>query len=187
LRMRRIEISSAGPSDREEILEILEEIRKWLADSGIDQWPFPITTGWVQQRLERGEFRLAKIGSETVGVFRLLESDPGLWEENPGEALYIHSLAVRRRWKGHWIGRSILQWAEAYATGDNRAFLRLDCLAENTVLCRYYEQAGFSERGVKEIIIGDTVRRVRLFEKLCRPPISEPIGGCDNPPNSEPG
>jgi GNAT superfamily N-acetyltransferase len=185
--MVRIDFSSAQASDLEKILEILEEIRIWLADSGVAQWPFPITAEWVRERLDRREFHLAKIGGETVGVFRLLDSDPGLWEENPGEALYIHSLAVPRRWKGHGIGRCILLWAEAYATGDDRAFLRLDCLAENETLCRYYEQAGFAERSVKEIKIGKIVRRVRLFEKPCRPPITEPKGGSDHPAHSESG
>lgn len=151
------------------VLEILEEARQWLNTKGINQWPFPFTSEWVNKRIENQEFFVANIDQETVAVFRLLNTDPSIWEENANDAIYIHSLAVRRSWQGHRLGRDLLRWAEDYTLQNHRSYLRLDCMAENSALCQYYEQAGFIACQIKEIQIGWYLYKAQLFEKVVGP------------------
>jgi GNAT superfamily N-acetyltransferase len=162
-------ISVASQPDQAIVTEILEDTRSWLHAKGIKQWPFPFTSEWVNRCLEKQEFFLANVDQVTVGVFRLFSSDPSIWGENADDAMYIHTLAVRRSWQGHGIGRDLLAWAEDYTVQNHRPYLRLDCLAENSVLCQYYEQAGFMACGVKEFQVREFFYKAQLFQKAVRP------------------
>jgi GNAT superfamily N-acetyltransferase len=82
------------------------------------------------------------------GTFRLLETDERVWPEAaPGEALYLHSLAVCRSAAGSGLALQMLDWARARARERGCSELRLDCWAGNERLKRYYLEAGFEPRG----------------------------------------
>lgn len=163
--MDNISIAIAKASQQPSITAILEENRAWLKSKGIQQWVLPFTSEWVDQRIERREFYIASIAEQAVGVFRLIESDPTIWENASTDAFYIHSLAVSKKWKGKAIGRSMLKWAEEYAVKNGRKYIRLDCMAENPVLCAYYERAGFISCGLKEIQYKHILWKARLYQK----------------------
>jgi GNAT superfamily N-acetyltransferase len=167
--MHDLAFSMASQSHQSIIIEILEDARAWLKTKGINQWPFPFTSEWVNKCLDRQEFFLANVDHVTVAVFRLLNTDPFIWDENTEDAIYIHSLAVRRSWQGREIGSVLLRWVEDYAVQNHRPFLRLDCMAENSALCQYYEQAGFVACRMKEIQIREFLYKAQLFEKAVGP------------------
>ncbi len=169
--MHDLTFSIASQSHQSIVIEILEEAREWLRTKGINQWPFPFTPEWVDKCLEKQEFFLGNVDQVTVAVFRLLNTDPFIWGENTEDAIYIHSLAVRRSWQGHKIGSGLLHWVEDYAVQNHRPYLRLDCMAENSALCQYYEQAGFVACQMKEIQIRQFLYKAQLFEKVVRPHI----------------
>jgi len=158
-------VTIASANQQATILSLLEENREWLNSKGIKQWIIPFTLEWVSKCIERGEFHIAVVGDQTVGVFRLLESDPTFWGNDSRDSFYIHSLAVRRDWKGQGIGLSLLKWAEEYTRSNQRSYLRLDCMAENFALCAYYEQAGFKSCGVRDIQLGQFVWKAHLYQK----------------------
>jgi hypothetical protein len=60
---------------------------------------------------------------------------------------YVHSVAVRSEMHGQHLGGLILLWAIMKTKQAERQFLRLDCLARNGRLRRYYEEQGFIYRG----------------------------------------
>jgi len=158
-------ITIASTSQQAAISSLLEENREWLQSKGINQWIIPFTLEWVSKCIERREFHIATTDNQIVGVFRLLESDIMFWGDDSMDAFYIHSLAVRRDWKGQGIGLSLLKWAEDYARSKHRPYLRLDCMAENPSLCTYYEQAGFISCGDKDIQSGQFLWKARLYQK----------------------
>lgn len=155
----------ASQSDQCIILDILQETQLWLRTKGINQWTLPFTLQWVNECLEKKVFFVGSTENEIVAVFRLVKSDPCIWEENIKDSLYIHSVAVRLSWKGHQIGREIFKWIEKYAIQKGYNFLRLDCLADNLALCKYYENTGFIHCATKEIINRESVYYAQLFEK----------------------
>ena len=55
----------------------------------------------------------------------------------------------------------MLMWAESHAIIARKDHLRLNCMAEDTGLRRYYERLGFEQRG--EII--EPRGRAALYEK----------------------
>jgi ribosomal protein S18 acetylase RimI-like enzyme len=61
---------------------------------------------------------------------------------------YIHGLAILRKYAGQSLGREILNWAIDMVKKE-KSLVRLDCMAENPRLCRYYEELGFQYVGQK--------------------------------------
>jgi ribosomal protein S18 acetylase RimI-like enzyme len=160
----RLEVSQAGRDDVDAIVGVLSEAARWLLARGIVQWPDPFPRDRVARLVERGEFRLAQADGETVATFVLRWNDPTFWGERPPDAGYVHALAVGRAWAGRGVGARLLEWAEDEVGRAGRRFLRLDCLAENGALRRYYERLGFEPRG--EVEIDDFT--ASLYERRCR-------------------
>ena len=163
--MQELTFSIASLHHQAIILQILQETQKWLWDNGINQWTLPFEAKWIKQSIEKREFFIATLDDEIVAIFRLVDTDPFIWEDNSNEAIYIHSLAVLQQWRGQGIGDQILHWIEAYSKQHRYRFLRLDCMAENNRLCRFYEQFGFIKKGSKAIENEDSIYNAQLFEK----------------------
>lgn len=158
-----LEVRRAGREDVDEIVDILSEAARWLLARGIRQWPDPFPRERVAALAERGSFHLAGLGGETVGTLALLWRDPAFWGERPADAGYVHALAVRRAFAGRGLGARLLEWAEQRVAEAGREHLRLDCLAGNADLRRYYERQGFEPRG--EVAVDDFTSA--LYERPC--------------------
>jgi len=106
-----------------------------------------------------------RAGTKLPAMLTLADEDPEIWGAGDGSALYLHKLTVARASAGSGLGRRLLDWAADEARARGRLHLRLDCVAFNTFLRRYYAAAGFAERG--EVDLG----RVRLarFERSVTP------------------
>jgi len=77
----------------------------------------------------------------------LFEGDERFWPRAARDALYIHKLAVARRFAGLGVGRAMVEWSADRARARGKRFLRLDCPRDDDVLRRYYERTGFVHRG----------------------------------------
>ena len=155
-------------SDLDTIVGILREASLWLLGRGIRQWlPEHVVERDIAHSIARGEFYLAEIGGEAAGTFKLQWRDPAVWPDALDDAVYIHALAIRRAHAGRKLGLASLDWAAAKGAEAGRPFLRLDCMAENEALCRYYREAGFIERGIREAYSHrlDVHWRARMFER----------------------
>ncbi|MEM7114100.1 MAG: GNAT family N-acetyltransferase [Chloroflexota bacterium] len=165
--MKALKVSAASQEQQTEILQILQETQQWLRYRGINQWTLRFTAEWITESIAKGEFFCGQVDQDIIAVFRLTDNDSSMWGDRTNDAIYIHSLAVVRRWRGYGIGQYLLQWIEGYAAQAARRYLRLDCLADNLALCRYYEQAGFVSCKVKDIRYADgSSYQARLFEKV---------------------
>lgn len=96
--------------------------------------------------------------NDAIGVFRLRPQDD-YWPDD-GRAGYVHSLAISDSAQGYGIGRALLTWVQSTLQEQQRRYLRLDCIATNHTLRRYYEAQGFINRG--EVVDGDY--RLALYE-----------------------
>lgn len=158
--MSDLEVRRAEPADVDVIVAILSEAARWLLGRGIRQWPHPFPRSRVEPLVCRGDFYVARIAGEPVATLALLWSDPTFWGEQPDDAGYVHALAVRRSQAGRGLGACLLDWAEAEVVANGGEFLRLDCLAENQALRRYYEVQGVraARRGDGGRARGDALR-----------------------------
>jgi GNAT superfamily N-acetyltransferase len=140
--------------DVEEAAGILEEAIEWAAALGFDSWTrgsFADPGGWGRERLHEAlrsdALYLVLRGREPVATFSLLPEDTLFWPEAAEDALYLHRFAVRRAHRGGRIGTLSLHFMLEEVLRAGRRYLRLDCLAENPGIRRYYERAGFVHRG----------------------------------------
>lgn len=152
-----ITIVQAQPSDLAVITDILEEAASWIASLDINQWRpgdfrQPASQFRIAQNISRGEAYLALYDKQVIGTITAQAGgtlDEELWgHETLHDALYIHRLAIQRKYSGKGTGSILLRWAEQLATNAGKTSLRLDCMADNTDLCTYYERWGFTCRGI---------------------------------------
>jgi GNAT superfamily N-acetyltransferase len=145
-----VEIVLAVPDDIDEVLEILDEVARWLSSRGINQWP---TDGFPRELIAgdiaRGEVYIARRDRRAIGTFTLQWSDELFWPGAIEAAGYIHRIAVRRDARG--LGIELIELAERATAATGRKILRLDCFSGNDALCGYYERAGFVRRADIEI------------------------------------
>jgi ribosomal protein S18 acetylase RimI-like enzyme len=164
-------IAPARSEDLARYIDMMEEIAGWLQSRGITQWragSFRLSLDYYADSIERQEVQLAYIGHDLIGTVRLLLQEPIVWPEMAGnDGVYVHSLAVRREWAGQGLGLRMLEWAGNRAALIERSYVRLDCMADNEFLRRYYEQAGFEGRGEIKARYPEPVGTLRLrrYEK----------------------
>lgn len=141
---RSIVIRPAKDDGLERVASILEEAARWLLSRGVHQWPATVGRDRTAAQTGSRDFYLAWACADPVGTFSLQTADVEMWGEQPDDALYMHSLAVRRSHRG--LGRQLLLWAEQEAASRGKRYLRLDCDAANPALRLYYERAGYAYR-----------------------------------------
>ena len=151
IRMRR-----ALPEDVDTVLGLHAEASGWLASKGIDQWQ-PTAAGnrtrdkvreSVERNVAEGTCWLAYVGDEIVGTVTVDSyADPEFWkaEDEPGSAVYVHRMIVRRSSAGRGIGRVFLSVAEHLARQAGRRWVRLDAWSTNERLHEYYRHMGFDQ------------------------------------------
>jgi GNAT superfamily N-acetyltransferase len=127
-----------------EAIEILHEASVWTSTFGEPIWAFGSFTPEELHRIAvAGEQIGGFEGTQMVACMRLHESDPIFWADDPpGEALYLHKLAVRRSASGRGWSARLVQWAVEECRKKGARALRLDTLA-NDKLPRHYETLGF--------------------------------------------
>lgn len=159
-----LEIKTAEPTDLPLVLAILNELSAWGISKGIDMhWPESWPEDFISAKVNAGEMFLAYLDGEPVATLALQWSDEEAWGDQPPDAGYIHHLAVRRSGAGQGIGRKLLDWAADRAVKQGKRYLRLDCLASNSTLRQYYQDAGFRLVGTNNIV--HDRGEVCLFEK----------------------
>ncbi|MGA7987654.1 MAG: GNAT family N-acetyltransferase [Candidatus Dormiibacterota bacterium] len=152
-------------TDVEISASILEESADRGTTQGYQSWrpgnfAGPDARGIARLRsdLESSSLFLGWIGDAAVATFSLLEQDLMYWPDSADDALYLHRFAVRRAAAG--AGRTAIDWMVTEAQRRGRAYLRLDCLADNAGICGYYERAGF-------ITVGEAVHPDGIRLRLC--------------------
>lgn len=164
LPMDEITICKAQESDTETVSSILLEARNWLVSIGNPLWKTKeLTPECLRPNVADGLFWIAKLDGEAAGCVRFQTEDKLFWPDVPqDESAFIHRLAVRRNAAGGAVSSALIEWAKAQAVMMGKTYLRLDCDAKTTKLCRVYERAGFRKHSEREV--GQFV--VARFERL---------------------
>lgn len=126
-------------------METLLEAALWLEREGKPMWKVdeldPVRTA---ADVGAGLFILAEQSGDPAGVMKFQLEDPVFWPDvRPGDAAYVHRLAVRRRYAGTGVSKRLLGWAAERARALGRRYLRLDCEASRPRLRSFYESFGF--------------------------------------------
>jgi ribosomal protein S18 acetylase RimI-like enzyme len=158
----------AAIPDYDAVMAILREAADWLSARGIQQWYHWYMKAGEQilrERLEHHEVYLFQRDSASVGTLTIQWTDPDVWGERgvDGLAGYVHGMAVARSAGGMRVGERMLEWAVERIAARGQPFARLDAMASNAPLCRYYEQRGFRPLGTATLLAG--IYTAQLFER----------------------
>ncbi len=160
-----IEVRRAGPADVAAIHGLRVAAELWLADRGISQWtPGRLAPAAIAGQVVRGEWHVAGDAGPVLGAFRLLWSDPEVWPDHV-RAVYVHGLMTDRERAGEGVGAQMLDWAAQTGLRVGATAVRLDCVARNAGLRRYYADLGFRESGSS---LAYAVEHVRMQKDLRR-------------------
>ncbi|MCG8418737.1 MAG: GNAT family N-acetyltransferase [Proteobacteria bacterium] len=103
---------------------------------------------WMLERCEhfQGKLFVAEIGQQVVGFVTLLarvpRSEP---DDSDPEYALISELVVKSGFRGHGIGKALMQTAEDYARSCGALALRIAVTAINTRAKNLYLAKGFQE------------------------------------------
>ncbi len=137
-------IARGGMDDVPEADRLIHEAADWLIAAGMALWGPEETSHEELVRVARaGELVMGRVSGQAATCMYLHDEDRLFWTDTkPGEAFYVHRLAVARKFKGQGFSRAMLDWGEAETRRQKRQFLRLDCEPRPKLLAIYHA-AGF--------------------------------------------
>lgn len=146
----------AQETDMPEIMRIINDAKRRLQKSGIDQWQdgYPNEES-LGQDISRGDYYLYVREEKLMAVLALVfDGDPnykvitnGEWltEDNPYSAL--HRVAVAEQELGKGVMGQVFKIAEAETLKRGYASLRIDTHPDNKRMQRAIEKAGYTYCG----------------------------------------
>lgn len=159
-------VRKAEPSEKAMVLAIKQDAARWLEAKGIHQWAGILMAqgeDFVHKPVQEGEAYLALKDDLPIGTITLTWEDAVSWGEKgkDGKAGYLHGMAVLRKYAGKEIGKNLLNWAMGAIRAKGK-IIRLDCMAENPRINRYYTDLQFESKGQATLASGF---KVSLYEK----------------------
>lgn len=139
-----MQLEPAVAADLPAVVALRDEAARWLASRGIEQWA-PGERTVEQLRGWLGDLYVLRRDGTVVASVALRDHDPDVWPRPPvhGRAGYLHLLIVSRRHAGQRLGDAVLAWAEAELVRTGRDLARLDAVAANPALQRWYAARGY--------------------------------------------
>jgi GNAT superfamily N-acetyltransferase len=146
--MTGIEFRTGEP---EAAIAIMREVADWCRKTGRYMWPDEILNRETLSGPAE-EFVVAWVDGEPAATMILSWEDARVWPESaPGEAGYVHKLAVRRKFAGQGLSGALFEWARGVCRARGARWLRLDTGSKRHRLHALYEKSGFRLAEVKTV------------------------------------
>ena len=147
-----LEFARATADDVAPLRAMLAACGRRLAEQGFLNWTTAAPGARLPADVETREVYAVRDGGALCATFTLGREPmhpypPGFWADAGVAALYLNRLAVEPSRQGEGIGAECLRFAEARAAALGCDVLRLDVLAANAGLRRFYERLGYAPRG----------------------------------------
>ncbi len=138
---------AAAIADAVDIARLRDRLAQWMVDNGIGQWlPGEYPAATVAEEIVRREWFVWRDSPEILtAAVRLVWRDPEFWGADDTGAGYIHGLMVAPEFRGRDLGSRILQFCADRTRANGVTRQRLDAVADNPVLRKYYGARGFVE------------------------------------------
>jgi GNAT superfamily N-acetyltransferase len=143
--MPDITIRPATPAEAPTVHAILTEAANRLISINQPLWRLnELAEEKIAADVAAGQVHIACVDDQAAGCIRFQLEDPFFWPDDPpGEAAYVHRLAVRRKHAGGHVSAALLTWAKQRTREIGRRYLRLDTDATRPSLCAVYDRNGF--------------------------------------------
>lgn len=156
---KEIQAFQATMRNEDEIRELVLQTARWLRSTGSTQWSGLLSgddSHNLSGAIQRGEvvaFRHS--GDGELAASAILQQEPSEWDAglwgtervSEGNAVYLHRLVVNRRYAGEGLGGTLMRWIETEISFEGKDRIRLDCIANNEKLDRFYRSCGYAYMG----------------------------------------
>jgi len=137
-------IKNISENELEDFLSVLKDATLWLKNEGKEMWnDSQLSSVNLLRNNSIDQLFIGYINYEIAAVMILQEEDKTFWPDAKNDSLFLHKLAVRRKYAKQGISKDMINWAKSRARNLNMKYLRLDCAAERFKLCEFYEMQGF--------------------------------------------
>lgn len=141
-------ISNCTNADIPAILELYEAARALQRKREMVVWPDFNAAFIATEVSDKRQWKLL-IDQEIACNWAITFQDRDIWEEkDKDDAIYIHRIATHPDFRGRMLVKQIVEWAKRYASENQKKYVRLDTLGNNTRLIRHYTDAGFQFLGI---------------------------------------
>jgi ribosomal protein S18 acetylase RimI-like enzyme len=138
-------------NDIDEVLSLYQSARDLQTKKAMVVWPL-FERKFVEKEIEEQRQWKLVIDNAMACNWAITFNDKEIWrEKETGDAIYIHRIATRPRFRGNRNIKRIVSWAKEYAVNNGKRFVRLDTLGNNGRLIEHYISAGFQFLGMSEL------------------------------------
>ena len=161
----RFEPRRAEIADMDALLDILEQAKAYLRESGVDQWQegYPnrealaadieAGRGWLFECVDNGEIAGYECVAMTPEVcYREID---GAWLTEGENYAVIHRAMAAARYRGTRLAAEMFCFAAELAAGMGRLSVRVDTHRDNKAMNRLCEKQGFTYCGVVDLGLVD--------------------------------
>ena len=161
----RFEPRRAEIADIDALLDILEQAKAYLRESGVDQWQegYPnrealaadieAGRGWLFECVDNGEIAGYECVAMTPEVcYREID---GAWLTEGENYAVIHRAMAAARYRGTRLAAEMFSFAAELAAGMGRLSVRVDTHRDNKAMNRLCEKQGFTYCGVVDLGLVD--------------------------------
>jgi|LSQX01.2.fsa_nt_gb ribosomal protein S18 acetylase RimI-like enzyme len=139
-------------ADIPEVEKIYSEARAYQFQQSGYAWPVFSKSFIEKEIIDKRHFKVLDKDDEMAGVFSIVKAEPIIWNDKDGkEAIYLHRMAIRNRYRGKNIAKKVVDWAMIEAWKNKKKFIRIDTWANNEALTGYYQKLGFERVGKRQL------------------------------------
>ncbi|MDP4182132.1 MAG: GNAT family N-acetyltransferase [Bacillota bacterium] len=139
-------VKQADEFDISIIEEILLDAVNWMSKNGLqNQWN-ESNVKWsnLSKSYKINNFYIAYQNGLPTSCMALTDYDPVYWPNIPkGESLYLHKVAVKRKFAGKGFSKELINFAKKLAISYTINTIRLNCNQHRHKLRSVYENEGF--------------------------------------------
>ncbi|CEI83696.1 N-acetyltransferase [Oceanobacillus oncorhynchi subsp. incaldanensis] len=146
-------IRNINMEEIDQFASILKEAAEWLKRTNKEMWyTSELTKEALLEKYALNELFIGFLNGESAGTIIVQEQDHIFWpHENKNDALYLHKIAIRRKYAKEGVSVNLIDWAKQQAKMQLKKYIRLDCAADRPNLCYFYECQGFQQVGQKTV------------------------------------
>ena len=146
-----MQIQNCITADVDKILKLYEDARTLQLSKKMVVWP-SFEKEFIEREIQNKQQWKILIDGEIACNWSFTFNDQEIWEDRErGDAIYIHRIATNRNFRGNNFVEKIVEWAKIFAIENDRKYVRLDTLGNNTGLIEHYTKSGFTFLGIVQL------------------------------------
>ena len=145
------QIQNSNSNDTDEIFRLYKTATDFQKTRFTHHWP-EFDRQLIETEIsENRQWKIIADGKISC-VWAITFDDPQIWEEkNEDPSVYIHRIATNPDFRGQNLVGKIVDWAKNYAIENQKQFIRMDTVGDNSGLINYYTKCGFEFLGLQKL------------------------------------